>query len=96
MGLAFWPIPLSGCLQPHCCHTHCTRTGVMPVLVVTQPINSLAFVWDGALFAVGGFRWVGLGFKVFTAPSSGTTSTMWLVNVVAKSPQQGLPSLHDE
>lgn len=31
-------------------------TGVMPVLVVTQPINALAFVWDGALFGCGGFR----------------------------------------
>lgn len=30
----------------------------IPFVVATQPINALAFVWDGVLFGAGGFRWV--------------------------------------
>lgn len=29
---------------------------VLPWVVASQPINALAFVWDGALFGAGGFR----------------------------------------
>ena len=34
-----------------------SRSGIMPVLVVTQPINALAFVADGALFGRLLFSW---------------------------------------
>lgn len=29
----------------------------LPFVVATQPVNALAFVWDGVLFGAGGFRW---------------------------------------
>jgi hypothetical protein len=29
---------------------------LLPVVVASQPINALAFVWDGVLFGAGGFR----------------------------------------
>lgn len=28
----------------------------IPWVIATQPINALAFVWDGVLFGAGGFR----------------------------------------
>jgi Na+-driven multidrug efflux pump len=31
---------------------------LLPWVVASQPINALAFVWDGVLFGAGGFRWV--------------------------------------
>lgn len=30
----------------------------IPFVVATQPVNALAFVWDGVLFGAGGFRCV--------------------------------------
>jgi Na+-driven multidrug efflux pump len=30
--------------------------GVLPWVVLTQPVNALAFVWDGVLYGAGGFR----------------------------------------
>lgn len=32
---------------------------VLPWVVASQPVNALAFVWDGVLFGAGGFRCVG-------------------------------------
>jgi Na+-driven multidrug efflux pump len=29
----------------------------LPFVIATQPVNALAFVWDGVLFGAGGFRW---------------------------------------
>ena len=29
---------------------------LFPAVILTQPLNSLAFVWDGILLGVGGFR----------------------------------------
>ncbi len=29
---------------------------IMTVVIVTQPINALAFMWDGALYGVGAFK----------------------------------------
>jgi Na+-driven multidrug efflux pump len=28
----------------------------IPFVIATQPVNALAFVWDGVLFGAGGFR----------------------------------------
>lgn len=29
---------------------------LLPAVIISQPINALAFVWDGVLFGAGGFR----------------------------------------
>lgn len=29
---------------------------LLPFVIISQPINALAFVWDGVLFGAGGFR----------------------------------------
>jgi hypothetical protein len=31
---------------------------LLPAVIISQPINALAFVWDGVLFGAGGFRCV--------------------------------------
>lgn len=31
-------------------------TSLLPFVIVSQPINAMAFVWDGVLFGAGGFR----------------------------------------
>jgi Na+-driven multidrug efflux pump len=33
---------------------------LLPAVIISQPINALAFVWDGVLFGAGGFRYGGL------------------------------------
>lgn len=30
--------------------------GLLPAVIASQPLNALAFVWDGVLFGAGGFR----------------------------------------
>lgn len=38
-------------------------TALLPLVIVSQPINALAFVWDGVLFGAGGFRCVVKGVR---------------------------------
>lgn len=33
---------------------------LLPAVIISQPINALAFVCDGVLFGAGGFRYGGL------------------------------------
>jgi hypothetical protein len=33
-------------------------TALLPFVIISQPVNAMAFVWDGVLFGAGGFRWV--------------------------------------
>jgi Na+-driven multidrug efflux pump len=33
-------------------------SALLPFVIISQPINAMAFVWDGVLFGAGGFRWV--------------------------------------
>jgi putative MATE family efflux protein len=42
---------------------------VMPAVVATQPLNSLAFVLDGALFGAGGFRFASVAMAAAAAPA---------------------------
>lgn len=40
---------------------------LLPAIIVLQPINNLAFVWDGVLFGAGGFRFLSIDGAVRTA-----------------------------
>jgi Na+-driven multidrug efflux pump len=40
----------------------------IPFVIATQPINALAFVWDGVLFGAGGFRWAQAGCRTADSP----------------------------
>jgi Na+-driven multidrug efflux pump len=31
---------------------------VMPIVAISQPLNALAFIWDGILYGVSGFKYV--------------------------------------
>lgn len=42
--------------------------GVWAFVVATQPVNSAAFVWDGALFGAGGFRYACAAMAAACAP----------------------------
>lgn len=42
---------------------------LMPFVVLTQPLNALAFVWDGVLFGAGGFKYAALSMPLNAAPA---------------------------
>ncbi len=41
----------------------------MPALVLTQPINALAFVGDGVLFGAGGFKYASIFMTLAALPA---------------------------
>ncbi|KAF8069710.1 DTX44 [Scenedesmus sp. PABB004] len=41
-----------------------------PVLAASQPVNALAFVWDGILFGAGGFRFAAVQMALCAAPAA--------------------------
>jgi Na+-driven multidrug efflux pump len=44
---------------------------VLPLVIVTQPINAMAFVWDGALYGVGGFKFASVAMAAAALPAMG-------------------------
>ena len=42
---------------------------VFPVVVLTQPLNALAFVWDGVLYGAGGFAYAARVMPVCALPA---------------------------
>jgi Na+-driven multidrug efflux pump len=44
---------------------------VVPFVIFTQPINAMAFVWDGALFGVGGFKYAAFAMAAAALPAMG-------------------------
>jgi len=42
---------------------------IFPLLVLTQPINSQAFVWDGILYGAGGFKYAAVAMAMAAAPA---------------------------
>ncbi len=46
---------------------------IFPWVILSQPINALAFVWDGVLYGAGGFEYAA---KVRVSPLS---ASMWLL-----------------
>jgi Na+-driven multidrug efflux pump len=55
MALAFGASTLPGVFSPDPTVRHMTQQ-LMPLVAASQPVNALAFVADGALYGVGGFR----------------------------------------
>eukprot|EP00879_Flechtneria_rotunda_P026160 GHRR01027873.1.p1 GENE.GHRR01027873.1~~GHRR01027873.1.p1 ORF type:complete len:185 (+),score=66.40 GHRR01027873.1:68-556(+) len=43
--------------------------GTLPFVIATQPINALAFVWDGVLFGAGGFRFASFQMALCALPA---------------------------
>lgn len=41
----------------------------LPFVVATQPVNALAFVWDGVLFGAGGFRYASVQMALCAVPA---------------------------
>jgi hypothetical protein len=50
-------------------------THLMPLVAITQPLNALAFVLDGILYGVGGFRYASAIMVVCAAPALGLMVT---------------------
>jgi len=44
-------------------------SALLPFVVVSQPINALAFVWDGVLFGAGGFRFASVQMALCALPA---------------------------
>ena len=42
---------------------------VFPIVVLTQPLNALAFVWDGVLYGAGGFSYAAKAMPVCAVPA---------------------------
>lgn len=42
---------------------------VLPWVVASQPVNALAFVWDGVLFGAGGFRYASVQMALCALPA---------------------------
>lgn len=53
--------------------------GIMPAVVLTQPLNALAFVLDGVLYGVSGFEYAARATVVAAAPAVGVMllGTRW-------------------
>ncbi|MEW5300951.1 MAG: hypothetical protein WDW36_003839 [Sanguina aurantia] len=43
--------------------------GILPVVILTQPLNALAFVWDGVLFGYGGFKYAAVATAASALPA---------------------------
>ena len=45
-------------------------SAIYPWVILTQPINALAFVWDGVLFGCNGFKYAAKAMAVCAAPAA--------------------------
>ncbi len=45
-------------------------TPIYPWVILTQPINALAFVWDGVLYGCNGFKYAAKAMTVCAAPAA--------------------------
>lgn len=45
-------------------------SAIYPWVILTQPINALAFVWDGVLYGVNGFKYAAKAMTVCAAPAA--------------------------
>lgn len=42
---------------------------IFPIVILTQPLNALAFVWDGVLYGAGGFAYAAKAMPLCALPS---------------------------
>lgn len=42
---------------------------IMPIVILTQPVNALAFAWDGVLYGSGGFSYASVAMAFCAAPA---------------------------
>lgn len=69
---------------------------IMPFVVVTQPLNAMAFIWDGVLFGVGGFQYASGAMALCALPAvalmlHGDVLVGWLDRVVGLAGQASAP-----
>jgi hypothetical protein len=72
-----WCVPPTPtpCTSHCCCQVRSLATRLMPLVAITQPLNALAFVLDGILYGVGGFRYASAVMVVCAAPALGLMVT---------------------